>query len=87
MILVFDVGNTELTIGLFSESELRGHWRMMTDVARTADEFGVLLQSLLHGERIWRRRRAQRGDRIGRSARDGAAQRGVRSLLHRRARR
>ena len=47
MILVFDVGNTELTIGLFSESELRGHWRIMTDVARTSDEFGVLLQSLL----------------------------------------
>lgn len=48
MILVFDVGNTELTIGLFSEAELRGSWRVMTDVARTADEFGVLLRSLLH---------------------------------------
>ncbi len=47
MILVFDVGNTELTIGLFSESELRAHWRIMTDVARTADEFGVLLRALL----------------------------------------
>jgi type III pantothenate kinase len=47
VILVFDVGNTELTIGLFAESELRGHWRVMTDVARTADEFGVLLRSLL----------------------------------------
>jgi type III pantothenate kinase len=47
VILVFDVGNTELTIGLFSESELRGHWRVMTDVARTGDEFGVLLRSLL----------------------------------------
>jgi len=47
VILVFDVGNTELTIGLFSESELRAHWRVMTGVARTADEFGVLLRSLL----------------------------------------
>ena len=47
MILVFDVGNTELTIGLYNGSELRGHWRVMTDVARTADEFGVLLRSLL----------------------------------------
>ena len=47
MILVFDVGNTELTIGLFQETELRGHWRVMTDVARTPDEFGVLLRSLL----------------------------------------
>ncbi|HXT15862.1 MAG TPA: type III pantothenate kinase [Gemmatimonadaceae bacterium] len=47
MILVFDVGNTELTIGLFSEADLRGHWRIMTDVARTPDEFGILLRSLL----------------------------------------
>ena len=47
MILVFDVGNTELTIGLFSDSALRGNWRIMTDVARTPDEFGVLLRSLL----------------------------------------
>lgn len=47
MILVFDVGNTELTIGLFSEAELRGHWRVMTDVTRTPDEFGVLLRSML----------------------------------------
>ena len=47
MILVFDVGNTELTIGLFNEQELRGHWRVMTQVSRTTDEFGILLQSLL----------------------------------------
>jgi type III pantothenate kinase len=47
VILVFDVGNTELTIGLFHETELRGHWRVMTEVARTPDEFGVLLRSLL----------------------------------------
>src|SRR5262245_44350696 len=47
MILVFDIGNTELTIGLFNEADLRGHWRIMTDVARTPDEFGVLLRSLL----------------------------------------
>ena len=47
MILVFDVGNTELTIGLFNESELRGHWRVMTSISRTTDELGILLQSLL----------------------------------------
>lgn len=47
MILVFDVGNTELTIGLFNEADLRGHWRIMTDVPRTPDEYGVMLRSLL----------------------------------------
>jgi type III pantothenate kinase len=47
MILVFDVGNTETTIGLFNAELLRGHWRIMTGVARTADEFGVLIGGLL----------------------------------------
>lgn len=47
MILVFDVGNTETTIGLFNAEVLRGHWRIITGVSRTADEFGVLIGSLL----------------------------------------
>ncbi len=47
MILVFDIGNTELTIGLFNAEQLRAHWRIVTDVARTPDEFGVLIRSLL----------------------------------------
>jgi type III pantothenate kinase len=47
VILVFDVGNTETTVGLFSEAELRGHWRIMTGVERTSDELGTLLRSLL----------------------------------------
>ena len=47
MILVFDVGNSETTIGLFNAEVLRGHWRIMTGVARTADEFGVLIRGLL----------------------------------------
>ncbi len=47
MILVFDVGNTETTVGLFSEAELRGHWRIVTGVERTSDELGTLLRSLL----------------------------------------
>lgn len=50
MILVFDVGNTELTIGLFAGAELHGHWRVVTDVPRTADEFGVLLRNLLQAD-------------------------------------
>jgi type III pantothenate kinase len=48
--LVFDVGNTETTIGLFLQGALRGHWRIMSDVARTSDEFGVLLRALLAGD-------------------------------------
>lgn len=47
MLIVFDVGNTETTIGLFDGSRLASNWRIMTDVARTSDEFGLLLRGLL----------------------------------------
>ncbi len=47
MLIVFDVGNTETTIGLFEGERLVAHWRIMTDVARTPDEFGLLLRGLL----------------------------------------
>jgi len=52
MLLTFDVGNTETTLGLYDGSELRAHWRIITDVARTPDEFGVLLRGLLAGAEI-----------------------------------
>ena len=47
MILVCDVGNTETTLGVYDGESLRGHWRIMTDVPRTADEFGLLLRQIL----------------------------------------
>jgi type III pantothenate kinase len=56
VIIVFDVGNTETTIGLFDDAELRAHWRIMTDVPRTADELGVLLHNLLDGGGVDRAR-------------------------------
>jgi type III pantothenate kinase len=52
MLLTFDVGNTETTLGLYVGDALRAHWRVMTDVARTSDEFGVLLRGLLAGSDI-----------------------------------
>ena len=47
MILVFDVGNTETTAGLYEGDLLREHWRFITNVPRTADEYAVLLDALL----------------------------------------
>ncbi|MDQ6612116.1 MAG: type III pantothenate kinase [Gemmatimonadota bacterium] len=47
MLIVFDVGNTETTVGLFRGEELVAHWRLMTESARTPDEIGVLLHGLL----------------------------------------
>jgi len=47
VILAFDVGNTETTVGLFDDLELRAHWRLTTDAGRTADEVGLDLRALL----------------------------------------
>jgi type III pantothenate kinase len=47
VILVCDVGNTETTLGVYEGDALRGHWRIMTDVPRTEDEFGLLLRQIL----------------------------------------
>jgi type III pantothenate kinase len=52
MLLTFDVGNTETTLGLYEGETLRAHWRVMTDVPRTSDEIGVLLRGLLAGAGI-----------------------------------
>ena len=52
MIVAFDVGNTETTIGVFEGEALRAHWRVMTDVARTSDEFGLLLRGLLQARGV-----------------------------------
>jgi type III pantothenate kinase len=52
VIIVFDVGNTETTVGLFDNADLVAHWRITTDVPRTADELGALLYNLLDGKDI-----------------------------------
>ncbi len=47
MLLVFDVGNTETTMGLFNGEDLVAHWRTVTNAARTPDEIAVSLIGLL----------------------------------------
>lgn len=47
MILAFDIGNTEIVLGLFESSELLDHWRVATHPERTVDEFGLLVRALL----------------------------------------
>jgi type III pantothenate kinase len=54
MILVFDVGNTETTVGLFDRETLRAHWRVTTDVNRTPDEIALLIRALLAADNIER---------------------------------
>jgi type III pantothenate kinase len=46
MLLAIDIGNTEITLGLFNGPELERSWRIMTHPDRTADEWAVLLRAL-----------------------------------------
>lgn len=50
MIIAFDVGNSEITVGLFEDSEIASHWRLTTAAPRTADEFALLIRSILGGD-------------------------------------
>ena len=43
MLLVIDVGNTNMEFGIYRGSELVGSFRLMTDANRTSDEVGLWL--------------------------------------------
>jgi type III pantothenate kinase len=47
MLLTIDIGNTNLTIGLYAGEELRHHWRLETDHHKMPDEYGLQLLGLL----------------------------------------
>ncbi|MCR5000367.1 MAG: type III pantothenate kinase [Lachnospiraceae bacterium] len=47
MLLVIDVGNTNITIGLYEGKEIKCHVRMTTKIPRTSDEYGIMLTELL----------------------------------------
>jgi type III pantothenate kinase len=47
MLLVIDIGNTSVHIGVFDGDRLRDNWRVGTDVERLPDEYALLLLGLL----------------------------------------
>ena len=47
MLLAIDVGNTNITVGVFKGQHLKSTWRLATDPRRLADEYGLLLSSIL----------------------------------------
>ncbi|TDA70750.1 MAG: type III pantothenate kinase [Clostridia bacterium] len=46
MLLVFDVGNTNTVLGVYSAQHLEQHWRVATHREQTADELAMLFLSL-----------------------------------------
>lgn len=50
MLLVIDIGNTNIVFGLHDAGRWVSDWRIQTDVNKTADEYEVIFRSLLSGE-------------------------------------
>lgn len=47
MLLVIDVGNTNITLGVYENKTLRGTFRMTSKQARTSDEYGIVICEIL----------------------------------------
>lgn len=52
MLLALDVGNTNITIGLFRGDRLAHRWRLRTVHEQTEDEWGILLRNLFSFHQI-----------------------------------
>ncbi len=47
MLLAADIGNTNITLGVFDGNKIIHSWRLSTEITRTEDEYGVFLKNLL----------------------------------------
>lgn len=52
MILAIDVGNTNITVGVFDKSKLVTTFRMTTKMQRTSDEYGMVVRDLLEHNHV-----------------------------------
>lgn len=48
MLLVVDIGNSNIVLGTYENKELQRHWRISTDRQRTGDEYGMLINNLFN---------------------------------------
>ena len=46
MIILLDIGNTNIKIGIVENSEIVYTWRIASDHSKTADEFGMIFYDL-----------------------------------------
>ncbi|GAB4435081.1 MAG: type III pantothenate kinase [bacterium] len=47
MLLVIDVGNTQIASGIFYENKLTNSWRIRSEKNRTADELGIMFYNFI----------------------------------------
>lgn len=53
MVLVIDVGNTNITCGVYEKDVLTTTFRITTKIPRTSDEYGVLIKDMLKNNDIF----------------------------------
>ena len=46
MLLVIDVGNSNIVLGIYEDDRLVKDWRVSTDKSKTTDEYGILVHDL-----------------------------------------
>src|SRR5512135_3589979 len=52
MLLVIDIGNTNIVFGIHSGTEWTSHWRIQTDTEKTADEYEVIFRTLISNSQV-----------------------------------
>ena len=52
MLLAFDVGNTNIVLGVFKDGEMVTNWRLETDNRKSADEYGMIINQLFQYENL-----------------------------------
>lgn len=52
MILLVDVGNTNIVLGVYKNYEYVASWRISTDVKKTSDEYGIQVMQLFTQSRL-----------------------------------
>ncbi len=57
MILVVDIGNSNIVLGLFEKckspkKDAKFIWRIHTDILKTSDEYGIILRSLFNESKV-----------------------------------
>ena len=50
MLLAFDVGNTNIVLGVFKDGKMITNWRLETDNNKSADEYGMIIGALFKYE-------------------------------------
>lgn len=50
MLLAFDVGNTNIVLGVFNDGKMITSWRLETDYNKSADEYGMIVNQLFSYE-------------------------------------